>query len=386
MTDHEPISFVRRLSAKLATKSRHVSLFFGAGTSRACGLPDIEQLKTRVLARLDTTKSAQFTAQLEGRSFEEALGRIRRVRALLSEEQQFDGLTAKSSMELDASVCKAVVQELDISGANLVPVRQLALWVRRASYVLPIEIFTVNYDLLLETAFDRHSVLYFDGFSGNLRARFQTELVEANPGASIEAMPSYFARIWKLHGSVNWVWGEGGQVFRLGQAAGDEEPAAIHPSDTKYEESRRYPFLVLQDRFRRSLNLPESLTLVSGYSFGDQHLNEMFYDAASRRERSEIIVFCHGGIPAELAEHASMRPNLQVIGQAEAIIGGVRNDWKASEDAPKEFWSDGKFTLPDFSALAAYLARTSAYSNDRDPVVRDLIEQLAKQSAVGAAE
>jgi hypothetical protein len=358
-------------------------MFFGAGTSRACGLPDIEQLKNRVLGRLDAATRAQFLAQLEGRTFEEALGRIRRIRALLVGAQQFEGLTAQTAMELDIAVCKAVVSEVDITGANLIPVRQLALWVHRASYALPVEIFTVNYDLLLESAFDTHGVLYFDGFSGNLRARFQTELVEANPGDANEAIPSYFARIWKLHGSVNWVWGDGGQVFRLGQAAKEDEPAAIHPSDTKYEESRRYPFLVLQDRLRRSLNIPESLTLIAGYSFGDQHLNEMFYDAASRRERSEIIVFCYGDIPAALAEHAAMRPNLQVIGQVEAIIGGVRGNWKPDDDAPKEYWDNEKFTLPDFAAFTTYLARTSALLNDRDPVVKELIQRIAEQALPG---
>ena len=380
MTGHDPIRFVRQLSAKLATRTRHVSMFFGAGTSRACGLPDIEQLKTRVLARLNPPQRAQFTSQLESRSFEEALSRVRRLRSLLVNDQQFDGLTVASASELDGAVCKAVIHEVDISAANLVPVRQLALWARRASYALPLEIFTVNYDLLLETAFDRHGVLYFDGFSGSLRARFQTELVEAIPGSGTEVMPAHFVRLWKLHGSVNWIWGEGGQVFRLGQPALESEPAAIHPSDAKYEESRRYPFLVLQDRLRRALNLPESLTLLSGYSFGDQHLNELFYEAASTKSRSEIIAMCYGDIPAELAERALMQPNLQVIGQKEAIIGGMRADWKASEGAPQEYWENDRFTLPEFSAFAAYLARTGAHLTDFDSAAKELAQKLLEQS------
>ena len=75
------------------------------------------------------------------------------------------------------------------------------------------------------------------------------------------------------------------------------------------------------------MHQPETLTLISGYSFGDEHLNEVVYDAASRRERSEIIVFCYSDIPSELAERAARTPNIQVVSGVEAIIGGVREDW-----------------------------------------------------------
>ena len=86
-------------------------------------------------------------------------------------------------------------------------------------------------------------------------------------------MASRFVRLWKLHGSVNWVRSDDDQIVRIGQPAKDL-PAAIYPSDAKYEESRRVPFLVLQDRLRRALHQPETIVLVSGFSFADDHLNE----------------------------------------------------------------------------------------------------------------
>lgn len=101
----------------------------------------------------------------------------------------------------------------------------------------------------------------------------------------------------------------------------DDQPAAIYPSDAKYDESRRVPFVVLQDRFRRALHHPESLVLISGYSFGDAHLNEMIFDAATRKQRSEFIAFSYGSIPDEVAERALLTPNFQALGANEAIIG-----------------------------------------------------------------
>ena len=112
------------------------------------------------------------------------------------------------------------------------------------------------------------------------------------------------------------------EIVRLGSPASDGSAAAIYPSDTKYDESRRMPFLVLQDRFRRALSQPETLTLVSGYSFGDEHLNEMLFDSAVRRPRSETIVFSFSEIPPNVRDRALSTPNLQ------AVNGSRSNHWR----------------------------------------------------------
>ena len=160
------------------------------------------------------------------------------------------------------------------------------------------------------------------------------EYVYAEPRCSHLSLPSFLVRLWKLHGSLNWIWNANGQIVRIGRAAPDDLPAAIYPSDTKYDDSRRVPFLVLQDRFRRALQQPETLVLISGYSFGDDHLNELIFDAATRRERSEFLAFLYSDIPDALAERAEITPNLQIISRTEAIIGGIRANWKEPADPP----------------------------------------------------
>ena len=151
------------------------------------------------------------------------------------------------------------------------------------------------------------------------------------------------------------------EIVRLGSPVSSTSAAAIYPSDAKYDESRRVPFMVLQDRFRRALAQPETLTLVAGYSFGDEHLNEVFFDAAARRPRSEIIVFCYSDIPQVLQDRAQLTPNLQAVTTDKAILGGRPAPWQPSEEelGPVDFWIDGKFTLGDFSKLAGHLALSS---------------------------
>jgi len=364
MTNYNPQEFAAALGAKLATRSRHVCMLLGAGAARACGLPDVAALQERVQSALSPSERKALDRQLEGRNIEQALSRLRRIASLITRSDTVDGLTGSQAQALDASVCKAIVQALNITGKDLTPMLHLAAWAARADYHQPVELFTVNYDLLLETALENFGVPYFDGFVGNLKARFRTELVEASSGSMDGYVPKQFVRLWKLHGSVNWVRSEDHQIVRLGQPVPEGLPAAIYPSDAKYEESRRVPFIVLQDRLRRALHHPETLVLIAGFSFGDAHLNEMLFDAATRRERSEFLVLCYDVIPDDLLERASRTPNLQVVGRSEAVIGGVRGTWIPPADPTPNLWVDGQMALPDFAHLASYLARSSMRVGD----------------------
>ena len=360
MPEHDPVLFVNDLSSKFASRSRHICVFLGAGASRACGLPDVSQLRKRVMKRIEGDHRTLLERQLEGRNLEQALSRIRRIADLLAGDSLLEGLSGETARELDRMVCQSIVAELSIEQADLDPALHLAAWATRADYHWPLEVFTVNYDLLLETAFERMRLPYFDGFVGNLEGRFHTQLVEGTPEEPESWLLPSFVRLWKLHGSVNWAWDaeSKSEIVRLGSPVSGESAVAIYPSDAKYDESRRMPFLVLQDRFRRALAQPETLTLVSGYSFGDEHLNEMLFDAVIRRPRSEIIVFCYSEIPDVVQDMARLTPNLQIVAKDQAIIGARQGSWVQPDTGSitSSFWDDEGFALGDFSNLAAHLA------------------------------
>ena len=361
MPSHEPVAFAHELGARLASRSRHVCAFLGAGAAKACGLPTVAELEKEVGDALPASQRKAFAAQLERGNLEQALSRIRRIMTLLEgESAKVDDLNAEEAAKLDAAICEAVVGELNVDGADLTPMQAFASWAAAGDYHTPLEVFTVNYDLLIETAFEEIALPYFDGFVGCLRGRFRTDLVEGL-GPREPELPSSFVRLWKIHGSVNWAWqrADRDEIVRLGAPVASGGAAAIYPSDAKYEESRRVPFVVLHDRLRRALEVPETLVIVSGYSFSDQHLNEVLFEAALRRPRSEVIAFCHSEIPKALAEQTETIPNLQAVAKHEAIIASVRGDWKKPTDPPPGIWDDG-FALGDFAALAAFLSRATA--------------------------
>lgn len=383
MPRHDVIRFVNGLSEKLASRSRHVCLFIGAGASRAGGLPDVTGLAEHVSKNLSKDQKDAFDRLSRNRNLEQVLSRTRRIAALLEgSSDRVDGLTSNEAQELDLEICRLIIDQLQVDKADLDPVLHLAAWAARSDYHQALEIFTVNYDLLIETGLESLGVGYFDGFVGTLRARFRGDLVEASAPNDRDPLPASFVRLWKLHGSVHWTWDADRrrEVVRLGSATPVGLPAAIYPSDAKYDESRRVPFVVLQDRFRRALHCPESLVMISGYSFGDQHLNEVLFEAARRRPRSEFVAFCFDAIPNELAVVALTAPNFQVVAPKEAILGGLRYDWDTPQDAPDDTWDDGTFQLGNFAQLTRFLARSSPPHDELETRLGELLTAAAKSN------
>lgn len=383
---HNPVEFANSLNAKLASKSRHICIFLGAGAATSCGLPSMGGLQDAVLSDIEDEYKDILALQLEDQDLEEALSRIRKISTLASDSQRIDGLSDEDAIELDEQICRSIIRNLDTSDADLAPMLNFAAWANHSDYHDPIEVFTTNYDLLIEAGFEAENVPYFDGFVGNLAANFQAELVESTRDNN-SGLPAEFTRLWKVHGSVNWVWQQDG-IRRLGSPVGSERsPAAIYPSERKYDESRRVPFVVLQDRLRRTLNAGETLAIISGYSFGDDHLNEIIFNAASRNPSSEFIAFCYSGLPDKLIERAQRTPNLQAVGPDEAIIGGRRSEWATPEEPRELVWED-EFLLGDFTNLSSYLSKSSSSEfSDTDRAISDeLLKQLSNQFGVGQDE
>src|ERR1700722_14123524 len=97
MPDHDPLQFAADLSAKLATRSRHVCAFLGAGVGRTCGLPDVARLQQLVVRGLKEQEAKIFEAQLKTRNLEQVLSRLRRIAALLTDAQAIDGLISNEA-------------------------------------------------------------------------------------------------------------------------------------------------------------------------------------------------------------------------------------------------------------------------------------------------
>jgi hypothetical protein len=68
-----------------------------------------------------------------------------------------------------------------------------------------------------------------------------------------------------------------------------------------------------------------------------------------------------------------------VVSGHEAILGGVRANWKPPQDTPPNLWDDGQLALRDFRNLAAYLARSGAREPEGDALLRELLARAVSK-------
>jgi len=357
----DPIEYAALLAKKLGSRQRHVCFLLGAGASKPSGFPDIAGLKDEILRREQERNQNQLASILKDRTVEQSLTWLRKVDAILGEGESYNGATKQQLKALDQHLCAEIMEVFTSISPEGTSYNSFARWLSSTDYTRPVEIFTLNYDLLVESALEEESVAYFDGFLGVYKGSFRPDLVDLTDSKNAGTIPSYFSRLWKLHGSISWTFDTSGAVKRLGRVVPSNEIAAIHPSESKYDDSRRAPYVILHDRLRRSLLEPETILIVSGYSFGDQHVNEVIFDAIRARPRSEFVFPMFNEIPAELLAIATQRRNVSVVSPRTVISGGESGAWAAPENEslyPNVWNSDKGFLLGDFGRLARFLAAT----------------------------
>jgi hypothetical protein len=182
---------------------------------------------------------------------------------------------------------------------------------------------------LFERAFEAARVPVFDGFVGTYHPFFYPECVDDD-----ELLPGpKWVRLWKLHGSVSWHL-EGGEANRrITRTQPTESGEMILPSHLKYVESRKQPYVAFMDRLSRILNSEHALLISCGYSFGDQHINAMLYEALDNRSTANVIALQFHVVSETdgLCVAAARRSNLTVLGPNGGVVSGKWGSWQLSQ-------------------------------------------------------
>lgn len=289
---HDPAGHVDRLRQALEDAKRPIGLLLSAGCPMAVEagggplIPDVagmtKELKSRMAASKHSAAFPKILAVLDEDKVPEAdleyiLSLIRSLKDVAG-SGTVRGLSKEELKQLDDAMSEeiAVLASPLLPGSST-PYHDTMKWVGGAARDFPVEIFTTNYDLLIEQALEDASVPYFDGFVGAREAFFDVRAIED------DSLPSRWARLWKLHGSINWCLSEAGTVVRRPSAKGISR-RLIHPSHLKYDESRRMPYLALIDRLRTFLRSKNGILVTCGYSFRDQHINEVLREGLEAQQ------------------------------------------------------------------------------------------------------
>lgn len=388
---------VRELKNQLSY-SKNIGFFLGAGTSCALGLPNIAQLTTAIENELSEDSLRLFKIvqedlqkkSIELISIEDILNQIRRIREITSEQadSSYIGIDGTSAKNLDIEICKKIYNILTEkeSAANLETPKKFFAWLGMQNRDYSKEIFTPNYDLIFEKSLEAIRAPYFDGFVGSYEPFFWQESVEKFVKSN--DVTQNWIRLWKIHGSLSWFWKKGNnstshKVVRLGKIEKIEEEKneiVIYPSKDKYDSSRRQPFLVYFDRLKNYLLSGELLFIFSGYSFLDQHINEIIFNCLRQNNRLNIIVFFYSDNEVQRLQKLSAGYfNLTVFGPKTAIINGnyVNLIYEKDELKTKEnssgYWNEENkyFSLGDFKSLVEFLVTNSGRQSEIEVTINE---------------
>jgi hypothetical protein len=164
-----------------------------------------------------------------------------------------------------------------------------------------VNIFTLNYDTLVEQASDAGGIVLVDGFVGTLRRVFRPECYDQDlyfPAQTTEGRVHRLDRVahlYKLHGSVTWTaeepdWDNPFGIVAGYKAAGSAERVLIYPTPAKFGETLGMPYAELFRRFASTVVRPQSTLFALGYGFGDEHVNAIIRQALAIPSFTLVIV------------------------------------------------------------------------------------------------
>lgn len=173
-----------------------------------------------------------------------------------------------------------------------------------------LKVFTTNYDLAIERALDEIGVWYFDGFVGTVSRALRSESYHYDlyfPGETTEGKVSRVDRVvqlYKLHGSLNWrrrTDGNGIDIIMDNKRPENDNygEVMIYPSPLKVAEMHGYPYSEMLRQFAFHIHQPQSVLFTVGYSFRDDHINRIIYQALSIPSFVLIIVLPEILVPAD---------------------------------------------------------------------------------------
>lgn len=384
-TPAEPLKYRNEIEPWLSAvfQSEHLSLLLGSGLPRAIasvGGGESVDMKPVVFENFgDEIKSAaeksaittgrgeanledQLRVALALRDGLLVMGKEGEAKALAEEIDKVIGDFVSSVLTMERQIVKAETDEdLDINCATLF-VSFLLSFASRAVTRERLNIFTTNYDRLIEHGADLAGIRFMDRFIGTLNPVFRSSRLNIDfhynpPG--IRGEPRYLegvVRFTKLHGSLDWRY-ENGKVLRysipFGASAdhpdlqlGTQNSLIIYPNPAKNRETLEFPYAELFRDFSADICRPNSVLVTYGYGFGDEHINRMIadmltipsthlvimsYDNASNRipkfciefgheAQISLLIGSHFGHLPELVQHYLPKPAIDIISSKKADL------------------------------------------------------------------
>jgi len=165
----------------------------------------------------------------------------------------------------------------------------------RNSTLPRLNIFTTNYDLYSEKAMDLLGIHYVNGFTGGISKFFNPTIFNYALAEKMDLSQSKwsvidnFFYLYKIHGSVNWIESDKtdseNKLFKVKEIQDpkydnlEDKEIMIYPTPLKHNASLSSPYSDLFREFQRKLMTNNNILVTIGYSFSDEHINNLIFQA-----------------------------------------------------------------------------------------------------------
>ena len=314
---------------QILISDKKIIFLLGAGCSYCAGIPSTEDILNQIEKPLkDSFKKAidSIKEELQNNTYniEILISVLQSKRgALLNSKEKLNGLSSSEFQELE-QIIKSNLYEIvnaNEQNSNLISSHhiQFVKWISGIPRKNCVEVFTTNYDCLIEKAFEQLNVPFYDGFSGSLSPFFDINSVE-----NLDFIPEW-SKLWKIHGSINWKYDiENKKITKINTHS---DSLLIYPSNLKYQESRKLPYIALIERLRELLT-KEVVLLTCGYSWQDEHINDTILNALNKNPISSVFAFLHvDNLSDSIKTLSEKNSNISIYGKKQAIINTKLEKW-----------------------------------------------------------
>lgn len=251
--------------------SKRLNILLGSG----CSLPAIPLMSN--------FKSEDYSEEEANSNLEE---KIKEVSKILSSDAITIDSDIGGTLLIYISFIQQLVKSLNLSNSRETPRR--------------VNIFTTNYDLFIEKAFDKvtrnYKFVINDGATGYFNRLLESsnfDQVVSYKGINdnyISEIPSI--SLIKPHRSVNWEKDEKGEYIYVRNNV-VEHPVIVKPTGFESNDTfNQNHFFSMLRFFTNELDKPQSVLMVIGFSFQDKHIAKMVKRAIANPELL-VICFCY---------------------------------------------------------------------------------------------
>ncbi|MFV8352569.1 SIR2 family protein [Flavobacterium sp. XS2P14] len=292
-----------KLRVKKYLGLENVSILAGAGTSWHLGAPVIRSIPDGLVQICEKDIEIYF-GEGKNPSFEDLMNCLQADRFIKEKK-------GESTTVIDSSIknmqkwlfdnCNTEKTKLNITDNERLNKNRyhfhetfVKRLLQRPNNLKRANLFTTNYDMAFDYALDNLGIHYINGFMGVHNRCFRPEVYDYDlyyPGQSITGKVHRAEKVlkyYKIHGSLSWLATKpsvsntyGIKEIPLNNEfkVEDDNELMVYPCVSKKSFTLDLPYSELFRQFSQAINQPQSVLFCVGYSFYDEHINDIIKQA-----------------------------------------------------------------------------------------------------------